>query len=87
MLSTPVRRFTVSNNRHAPSSPYARWREHRRGKRQQAVEREFFDHERAESGGMSATSAPSADLNAHSRANGYGSVWTMFWHRFGGGAP
>ncbi len=37
----------------------ARWREHRRAKRQQAAEREYFEHERASAAG-SASSSPNA---------------------------
>lgn len=50
---------------------FARWREHRRGKRQQALERQFFLRERARSvdGGYVAT-AEHLRLCAHASAYG-----------------
>ncbi len=49
----------MTERHNAKRSWPARWREHRRAKRQQAAEREYFEHERARSAG-SASSSPSA---------------------------
>jgi hypothetical protein len=54
----------------------ARWREHRRAKRQEAREREFFDRERARSAGTDADgyqhAAPTAGLIGFGDGDGGG---------------
>ncbi len=54
---------------------FARWREHRRANRQQAIEREYFERERARSSG-----------GAYSTSSGYqhGAPTAGFWAGFGG---
>jgi len=53
--------------RNAPDGWVARWREHRRAKRQQALERQYFEQERAN---PSTSAYASADNHAR-RADAY----------------
>lgn len=53
---------------------FARWREHRRAKRQQALEREYFDNERL-----------SPTTRAYTSADNHARRWTSFLS--GGGGP
>ena len=65
-------------------SAYERWREHRRVKRQHALEHEYFVREQARQNGLG-DSSPSADLlNAHVRSSAYGTVWMSFFTGLGG---
>lgn len=61
------------------------WREHRRAKRQRALERRYFEHERARSTGAG-TGSPSTDLlNASVRSGAYGTIWVTFLKGCGSG--
>lgn len=64
---------------------FARWRRHRRAKRQEALEREVFLHERARCGGATTLSASTDLLNAHAKANAYGTLGMAFMAGLSGG--
>ena len=75
--------MTSSNS--ATRRMFVGWREHRRAKRQRALELAYFDHERGRSTGVS-TSSPSIDLlNANVRSGAYGTIWVSFFNGCGGG--
>jgi len=68
----------------APPGRWTQWREHRRAKRQDALERRYFEHERSRSTGISPAS-PSTDLmNASTRSGAYGTIWMTFLGSLGG---
>jgi len=46
----------------------ARWREHRRAKHQQRLERRFYNHERARSTGIASTAEDFTAAGAYARA-------------------
>lgn len=58
---------------------FARWREHRRLKRQQAYERGCFAHEHARSHGGTQASSATDRLNASGYASSYGTTSSGFW--------
>ncbi len=64
---------------------FAGWREHRRAKRQRALERAYFEHERAGSTGATRGSPSTDALNASDRSDAYGTIWVTFFTKSGGG--
>jgi hypothetical protein len=56
------RRVTMTDQRRTPHGWFARWREHRRVKRQEAIEREYHAPER-----LSATTRAYTDADNHAR--------------------
>lgn len=58
---------------------WARWREHRRAKGQQALERRYSQRPDA-----SASSAATDGLNAATKTSAYGTVGVGFWSALGG---
>jgi hypothetical protein len=74
----------VTEQRNVNGGRFARWREHRRAKRQQAIERQYFETERARSSD-SACAAATEQLNASTRVGAYGTIGTAFYSVLGGG--
>ncbi|HEV7808731.1 MAG TPA: hypothetical protein VGO80_23200 [Solirubrobacteraceae bacterium] len=64
---------------------FERWREHRRGRRQQALERAFFEHGQARCSDIGSTSSSIELLNASARADAYGTVSMGFAAGLAGG--
>lgn len=74
----------MTEGRSAQQGWFTRWRQRRRARRQQALERAFFLRERARSG-QSISSDSTDGLNASVRANAH-QTWAMgFWAGLGGG--
>jgi len=70
----PRTRLNVTERRPTSQSWFTRWREHRRAKRQQALERRYHETERLD---PCAPAYPGADNN--------GGRWTSFFFGGGGG--
>ncbi len=70
----------MSEQRQTAGGWWARWREHRWSKGQQALERRYFERPDA-----SACAAANDHLNAATKASAYGTVGVGFWSALGGG--
>ena len=67
----------MTEQRESNNGWFARWRERRRGKRQQAREREYFAQEQARSYGGALASTNR--LNTSGYASSYATTSTGFW--------
>ena len=74
----------MHEQRAAQGGWFARWREHRRVKRQQAYERECFAQEHARSYGGALAPSATDPLNASRYASSYATTSSGFWGGFGG---
>jgi hypothetical protein len=73
----------VVEQRDAANGRFARWRERRRDKRQEAREREFYELDRSKrEGGAQTTEINQA--NDSTRASAYGTATSGFWVGPGG---
>ncbi len=63
---------------------FAAWREHRRAKRQRALERAYFERECARCTGARTGSSSTDLLNASDRSRAYGTIWVTFFNGGGG---
>lgn len=72
----------MTDERDSNDGWFARWREHRRGKRQQAREREYFAQEQARSYGGALASTDR--LNTSGYASSYATTSTGSWGGLGG---
>ncbi|MDQ3849983.1 MAG: hypothetical protein M3296_05140 [Actinomycetota bacterium] len=74
----------MSDQHDAQPGWFVAMRQRRRVRRQQALEREFFAREHSGSGPTTASASMDA-LNAHQRADAYGTLGVGFWAGLGGG--
>jgi hypothetical protein len=74
----------MHEQRAAQKGWFARWREHRRVKRQQASERAYLAQEHARSYGGARASSATDRWNASGYASSYGTTSSGFWGGFGG---
>lgn len=72
----------MHEQRDAGNGWFARWREHRRVKRQQAREREYFEQARSYEGTLASSATDHS--NASSYASSYGTTSSGLWAGFGG---
>ena len=74
----------MTKQRDANDSWLARWREHRRVKRQEARERAYFVAQQARHHEDALSTSATDRLNASGYARSYGMQSTGFWGGFGG---